>query len=213
MHRVLRTLNALFISTSLSLATAGCAPEPAGTATPNATPGADSNRNEYQAVDLKIGIGEYMPPLENGNLEIASPEGWDWARPGGDYLVGFVPRGSDMNSLPRILVSADDPPYPDFQRVTKDNMGEFAKAVSDSLADQKLAEPAQALLLGENPFCRTVTFAKRKNAVVSRQILETVVAGRRYTVTLEVYERQFDKYRDAAYAVAMSMRFESPGES
>jgi hypothetical protein len=211
MHRLLWTFSVLFISTSLSLATAGCAPEPAGTATPNATPSADSNRNEYQAGDLKIGIGEYMPPLENGNLVIASPEDWVWRRPGGDYLVGFVPRDSDMNSLPRILVSADDSPYPDFQRVTKDNMGEFAEVVSNSLADQKL--DVQALLLGENPFCRTVTFAKRKNAVVSRQILETVVAGRRYAVTLEVYQHQFDKYRDAAYAVAMSMRFESPGES
>jgi hypothetical protein len=162
---------------------------------------------------LKVKIGDYMPPLEGGSLEIASPNGWDWARPGGDYVVGFVPRGSDVNSLPRILVSAEDSPYPDVRRVSKDNLQEFVKTVSDSLAGKKIAEPVRPLVLGENAFACSVTYAKRKNAVVSQQVLETVVAGRQYAVRLEVYERQFDKYRDAAYAVAMSMKFAAGGES
>jgi hypothetical protein len=214
MHGSLRASSVLAILAALSLSIAGCGPpqtqEKAQTEKPQ---GAASEDSSYQAGDLSVKIGDYMPPLEGGKLEIASPEGWDWARPGGDYLVGFVPHGSELNSLPRILVSGEDSPYPSVSQVTADNLKEFAQTVSDSIAGEEIAESVRPLILGENAFACHVTYAKRKNAVVSRQILETVVAGRRYAVRLEVYERQFDKHRDAAYAVAMSMKFSASGDS
>ena len=193
---------------------AGCGPPASeGTAKPRKTDNSTSNDGQYAASDLKVKIGDYMPPLEGGRLEIAPPEDWDWDRPGGDYIVGFVPRGSELNSLPRILVSAEDSPYPEVRRVSRDNLQEFVTTVSDSIADKKFAKPVRPLILGENAFACYGTFVRKNNAVVSQQVLETVVAGRRYAVRLEVYERQFDKYRDAAYAVAMSMKFETGGDS
>ena len=214
MHWSHRASPALLVLLILSMSVGGCGPPSSETAPKRDEADGSGARDErYQASDLSIGIGEYMPPLEGGNLEIASPQDWDWARPGGDYLVGFVPHGSELNSLPRILVSSEECPYPGIRQVSEDNVQEFAQSVSDSVADQELAEPVRPLILGENAFVCQVTFAKRKNAVVSRQILETVAAGRRYIVRLEVYERQFDKYRDAAYAVAMSMKFGAGGGS
>ncbi len=209
-----RASPALLILAVLSACTVGCGPPvPQGASKPSDRQAGATRDDQYQASDLSVNIGEYMPPLEGGKLEIASPENWDWARPGRDYVVGFVPHGSKLNSLPRILVSAEECPYPDIRRVSKDNVQEFAQAVSASIAGQEVAKPVRPLILGDNVFACYVTFAKSKNAVVSRQILETVVEGRRYIVRLEVYERQFDKYRDAAYAVAMSMKYQAGGDS
>jgi hypothetical protein len=186
----------------------GCGP-----ATPESAPdsvqpaGTASSDSAYQAGDLKIAIGQYMPPLEGGALQIAAPENWDWARPGGDYLVGFVPRGSELNNLPRILVSSDPNPYAGVSQVGQDTLPQFIQLVSAAVADQKLADPVRPLILGDRAWAYYRTFAKRKNAVVSRLVLETVVDDRCHTVALEVYELQFDKYRDAALAVAISMKF------
>jgi hypothetical protein len=148
-----------------------------------------------------------MPTLKGFSLEIAAPQGWDWKRPGGQYIVGFIPKGSDLDNLPRILVSAEGNPFPGLSRVTEDNVQEFADLVSQRHAGEKLSESVQPIILGSNILVRHTSLAKRKNAVVTRQVLETVAGGRLYTISMEVYERKFDKYRDAAYAVAMSMKF------
>ena len=159
--------------------------------------------------DLRCPVGEYMPALMGDRLEIAAPKKWDWERPGEKYLVGFIPKGSKLNSLPRILVSAEENSFPEFDSVTESNVREFAKRVAEQHAGEKLAEPVEPVILGENAFVCYATLGKRKNAVVTKFFLETIAEGQHYTIRLEVYEQQFAKFRDAAYAVACSMKFGS----
>jgi hypothetical protein len=162
--------------------------------------------------DLQVKIGEYMPPLAGGKLEIAAPQGWDWARPGSDHLVGFVPSGAQLSNLPRILVSMEDAALIGmFEDAAESNQREFVQLVSDSMAGEKLSEPVRAVTIGEHVFAQFTTFARRQNAVVAQQHLKTVVGGQSYTIRLDVYERQLLKYRDAAYAVAGSMKFSGAG--
>ena len=152
-------------------------------------------------------IGEYMPPLDGGKLEVAAPKGWDWANPGGDVLVAFKPKDAELNSLPRVLLSVAESDSVGIDDVTPDNVEAFARQLSDSLPEPKPKEPVRAVNLGEHHFARYVTFGKRRNQVVAQQTLMTVVGGRVYTLRLEVYQHQFDKYQAALSTVAASMKF------
>ncbi|HPM81308.1 MAG TPA: hypothetical protein PLF81_11445 [Candidatus Anammoximicrobium sp.] len=157
--------------------------------------------------DLASKIGDYMPPLDGGRLEIAPPKGWEWANPGGGVLVAFKPKGAELNSLPRILVSVADSDSVGIDNVAADNVEAFARQVADSLPEPKPKEPVRAVSLGKHQFARYITFGKRRNQVVAQQTVTTAVGGRVYTLRLEVYQHQFDKYQAALSAVAMSMKF------
>lgn len=165
----------------------------------------------YSVEDLKRNIGEYMPPLERRTLEIAAPRGWDWAPAGAEYLVGFHKKDSSLNNLPRILVTAEDSPFPGISDVNKENVDQLVKLVSESVDATKLKGTVQPIILGNAACARYVDMAKRRNALVARQTLKTVARGRLYTIRLEAYDREFTKYRDMAYAVAASMKFAASG--
>lgn len=151
-----------------------------------------------------------MPSLEGGALEIAPPQGWDFKRAGNESLVAFVPAGSTVNNLPRILVSVEDCPFPDFADVNAGNVEQFTAKLAGTLADKALAGEAQPLLLGDNAFARYVAFARQGNATVANQHLVTSQNGHMYTVRLESYQAQFQAHRDAGYAVGASMKFSTP---
>jgi hypothetical protein len=157
--------------------------------------------------DLTSKIGEYMPPLDGGKLEVAAPKGWDWANPGGEVLVAFKPKDAELNSLPRVLLSVAESDSVGIDDVTPDNVEAFVRQVSDSLPEPKPKEPVRAVNLGKRHFARYITFGKRRNQVVAQQTLMTVVGGRVYTLRLEVYQHQFDKYQAAQSTVAASMKF------
>lgn len=162
------------------------------------------------AEDLRHCIGHYMPPLEGGALKIAAPSGWVWSRAGSDYLVGFHKEGSSLNNLPRILVTAEDSPSPGLSDVDEENVGQLVTLVLQSVDASKLKGTVEPIILGNTACARYVDLAKRKNALVARQTLETIARGRLYTIRLEAYDREFTKYRDMGYAVAASMEFGSP---
>ena len=152
-------------------------------------------------------IGEYMPPLDGGKLEIAAPKGWDWANPGGDVLVAFKPKDAELNALPRVLLSVADSEFPGIDDVTPDNVDTFVRLVADSLADQKPKESARSLAVGKHHFARYMLLGKRRNQVVVQQFLTTVAGGRVYTLRLEVNQPQYDKYKTFLSVIAASMKF------
>ena len=193
------------------VATAGCSP----TATDQSTkaPQAVSKAKPAASVEtltvdaLRIKIGDYMPPLEEGQLKIAAPVGWDWERPGKGFLVGFCQENSSLNNLPRILVSVEDSPLPGIEKLDEENVGELVDHVAGSLAGKEPAEPVKPIILSGAAWVRYVDYAKKGNALVARQTLKTIASGRLYTVRLDVYAAQLEKFRHAAFAVAASMKF------
>ena len=152
-------------------------------------------------------IGDYMPPLDGGKLEIAAPKGWDWANPGGDVLVAFKPKDAEINALPRVLLSVTDSEFPGIDDVTAGNVADFVRLVASSVADQKPKEAPRAVTLGGRPFARYLVLGKRRNQVVAQVFLTTVAGGRAYTLRLEVYQAQFDKYKSMPNVIAGSMKF------
>jgi hypothetical protein len=112
------------------------------------------------------------------------------------------------NALPRILVKAEDNPFPDLTRVTKDNVGEFAERVTKRIADNSPTETVRPVILGDNVFVRYDRRVRKDNAAATRQTLETVAGGHHFAIHVDDYEAKFDDTdRHAAYAVGLSMIF------
>lgn len=184
---------------------AGCGPSGSTPANRPAATGGGSSSSPEGGVDQLI--GEYMPPLEGGKLEVAPPKGWSFGRAGNDYLVGFHPSSSSLNDLPRILISVEASPFSGVDELQAANAKQVVQAVQATLAGDQLKSPAAAVTLGGRTWIEHVGLGKSRNALVARQVLQTVVGGRLYKIRLEVFDRHFDNQRKNGYAVAASAKF------
>ncbi len=163
-------------------------------------------------------IGDYLPPLDGGKVEVAKPK--DWTVPSRDkkYVVRF--RRSSTSNFPRIHVTTEDDDWSGITDLTADNVAQFAKALQDKLdADESvtLIEPVIPMILGNQPVARYVRRTRFKTAeksvTVERQILFTRGAGKIYIVDLQTPSGRIPAYRDAGYAVAASLKFQAGSES
>lgn len=162
-------------------------------------------------------IGEYLPPLDDGRIEIAPPAEWKPMPRDARYLARFV-RGK-VSELPRITVTVWDTPLPEITELTEANAGQLAaELIAQAKKEKKtVPEPHKPIYLGDTLFLRHVRRAKLAsggNVVV--QALDTVRGGRIYTVELiadidapraEDYEASLTKVRDSGYAVAANLKF------
>ena len=158
-------------------------------------------------------IGEYLPPLDAGKVEIAPPANWNRIPRGSKWLAAFC-KGK-VSDLPRITVDADFPPPSFGDDVTEDNVDALADALNKQLATErrKVEEPCRPIILGDTLFLRHVRLAQGPAVI---QSLQTVRNGRLYTVELiadvnaprhEEYDASLTQYRDFGYAVAANMKF------
>jgi hypothetical protein len=183
----------------------GCGPSGSTPARPVAT--GDEERHVAESADLDQWIGDYMPPLEGGRLEIAPPKNWSFSRAGSDYLVGFHPAGSTLNDLPRILISVESSPYDGVEELQATNAEHLVQSIQETLASDRLKSPAAIVTLGGRTWIEYVGLAKNRGTLVARQILQTVFDGRLYQVQLEAPDQYFDSQRTAGSAVAASAKF------
>jgi hypothetical protein len=163
--------------------------------------------NVVQPADLELFIGDYMPPLQGGAIELAPPKNWSFSRAGSDYLVGFHPADSTLNDLPRILISVQPSPYDGLEELQATNAQQLVQSIQETLAGDQLKSPAAIVTLGGRTWIEYVGLAKNRGTLVARQFLQTVFEGRLYQVRLEVPDRDFDTQRAAGLAVAASARF------
>ncbi len=161
-----------------------------------------------------IEIGELpelgMPrgPLDDDRIEMAPPENWIVPSRKTGWVIRF--KESDTHSYPRIYVTAES--YEDLIDVSASNVDEFARQISVALAEDprvsKLTEPVTPVEIGE---LAGVTHGRRakdpkKNVVVERVFIETVLAGRKYTLELQALRGTLRKYRAYLHAVAAGIR-------
>jgi hypothetical protein len=160
-------------------------------------------------------VGDHLPPLDEGRIEVAPPAEWNVIR-SPKTLVVFA-KGK-ANELPRIVVTADAAPADSPPEVTEANAWSIAAERDKRLRGAKklVEEPGLPIVLGETVFIRHVRRAEMAHSPVAVQSLETLRAGRRYTVELiaEIdapraadYHESLTKWRDFAYAVAANIKF------
>lgn len=128
-------------------------------------------------------LGDYLPPQDQGRLEIAPPKDWDISPRSPRYLVRF--QSDPNNSYPTILVTASD--CDRFKNVTPENIEDFAKFVA---AELEAAGAKTAVKMGKIGDLIGVSYTKRAKIkgsfgnIVEQRFFDTVVNGRRYRFEL-----------------------------
>ncbi len=209
-----------FTAASLLLGVAGCtSSSPPATdegGQPTSSPAAQSGGpTAYALGDLKVGLADYLPPLDDGRIEIAGPKDWQVGARQTGYVVWFH-RYKDAQTLPQIRVKVEDAPAEAPQDVTKENVEAFAKWLSghvqkDLKTPDELIEQVRPLILGDNAFGRYVRLGRYRGAGAEQHMLVTIRGGRMYTLQELVIAGDLGKpdIRDAAYVVGASMKFTS----
>ena len=170
-----------------------------------------------RTVDSLPAIGEYLPPLDDGKVEIAPPADWKPLPRDARYLARFV-KGK-ASELPRITVTAWDSPLVEVADLNESNAGLLeAQLIKEMKRDKKtVTELPKPIILGSTLFLRHVRRARLPSGDhVVVQALDTVRGGRIYTIELianidaprpEEYEASLTHWRDQGYAVAANLKF------
>jgi hypothetical protein len=155
-------------------------------------------------------LGDYMPPLDDERIEVAPPEGWYIPSASLKYIVRF--QLDTQTKYPSIIVTGED--YEPIFNVSEDNVKAFAAQVK---RDQEV--PAvKPIEVGQFIGVTYRKQAKEKqsiNKILERLFLDTVVAGRKYTIELRTREGSLAEAQPHLFAVAHGIKFlkaEPPGE-
>jgi hypothetical protein len=192
----------------IALAAFGCNGAPA---TPEAaTPVEEEAGIKRRAAEDLPAVGEYLPALDDGRVEIAPPERWTDRPRTSKFLAAFTP--DKASEYPLIRVTADSSPLPVLGDLSEENADEYATVFDDELKNKAaLPEPARPIYLGDTLYLRQVRLVQLNKKRLVLQLLATVQKGRMYKVELfcEVnpadpadYATPLTKARDYAYAVA-----------
>jgi len=179
--------------------------------------GGDYVIKTYGVADLPE-VEKPVAPQDQGRLVFSVPVGWRTLPKGSKALAAMIPEDGSASKLPRITITASDPPTDDKSSTTPDNAAEFAKVMqSIALKEGKKIQKVDAttpLILGDNTWVRHVRIASFSDAPCAIQSLQTIRSGRLYTVELTVtansdnlYKNSLTKQRDFAYAVGAHMKF------
>ena len=197
---------------------AGCSSSSPGPATPTPAANTPPGIKRVDASQLPS-LGDYFPPLDEGRLKLASPAGWSWASRREGYLARIFLEKPRRVRLPRIWVTVEDPANGATDQLTEQNLVAHARFVQSRLKGDgiKLVEQVQPLVIGTTPCVRYVRATrfrvreeKSQSLTAERQILETIQAGRRYTIDLQVHPGTVLRHRNEAYSMLAGMEFIAP---
>lgn len=168
----------------------------------------------YKLADLSVGLGDYLPPLDGGRVEMAPPGEWKVGSRQKDYVVWFH-QFKDPRLLPQIRVTVEEAPDDAPKSATIADIDAYAQWVAGTVEKdlgekESLIENVVPLVLGENAFGRYVRAGSKGGGLIERQILTTTQDGRVYTIDLMVLPEELKKreVRDAGYAVGAGIKFQ-----
>ncbi len=197
-------------------APSGAAPvsnEPAASEPAQATPAIAPTTSEIKKVDASgFTLGDYLPPLDGGRIEIATPDGWKPLPRDSKFVVRFSKLESG-GGLPRMEIIVEENNLGGLSDVTEANVADFTAVVAKDLAANGTAviEPPRPMLIGSVPCARYVSHLKLKigegTLLVERQTLALLRSGRLYKINLLVELNEVTASRDSAYAVCAGVRF------
>lgn len=213
----MRTRFSVMFAPLAALALNGCGPTAPPVSDTGRSPDKTAVEPEKPATQVvkvvsadSLPIGDPMPVLDSGRIEVSRPKEWTAPSRDSKYVVQFV-KGAER--FPRIVVTADDD-WSGMGDVTADNVKEFATTLGDRLTTPEhkvqLIEPVIPMMLGDRAAARYVRRTRFKATVksvtVERQVVVTVIGGRVYDVDLQTPPGTLIDNRDAGYAVAASLQ-------
>ncbi|MBC7351089.1 MAG: hypothetical protein H5U08_01915 [Thermogutta sp.] len=129
------------------------------------------------------GLGDPLPPLDEGRLEISPPRDWVVSPRSSRYIVRF--QAAEGSPYPTVIVTAQD--CQQFKNIDAGNVGAFAKFVASELASAGVKTTVKTGQIGQLVGVMYTRRARVKDAlggIVDRVFFDTVVAGRRYQFEL-----------------------------
>ncbi len=161
---------------------AASSPAPAAAA-PEETPASTPVVTEVKKVDAAgFTLGAYLPPLDDGRIEIAPPADWSLLLRDSKYVVRYYEES--RNGLPRIDVVVEENGDLGMTDATETNVAEFTAAVAKEMeaGGTTLIESPVPMVIGSVPCARIVSKLKLKigagTILVERQTLALLHAGR-----------------------------------
>lgn len=128
-------------------------------------------------------LGDALPPLDGGRLEISPPAEWTVSPRSNQYIVRF--QADQGNPYPTVLVTARD--CPQVKILTAESLPVFAKLVASELESAGVKTTVKPGRIGEHLGVMYTRRARVKDAlggIVERVFFDTVVDGRRYQFEL-----------------------------
>lgn len=145
------------------------------------------SRSEESVARFDVGplpeLGDSLPLLDGGRLEISPPKAWVVSPRSTQYLVRF--QSESGNPYPSVLVTAQDSPK--FKQLTVDNLETFARSVAAELEAAGVKTTVKVGRIGSHLGVMYTRRARVKDAlggIVERLFFETVAGGRRYQFEL-----------------------------
>ncbi len=149
-------------------------------------------------------LDEYLPPLDDGRIEVAPPKGWYVPPRNPKYL--FRVQRTIKEALPVIALTGQD--WPELSALGSKNTGQFIKALAtEHQKDPKTYRPIQIGNRTWVAYRRRAREPGRVARVLDVLALETVVDGRRYTLRLVCEANELDQWEPYLQAVARGIRF------
>lgn len=128
-------------------------------------------------------LGDVLPPLDGGRLELSPPQEWVVSPRSTQYIVRF--QADQGNPYPSVLVTAKD--CPQVKSLTSDSLPLFARLVASELESAGVKTTVKPGRIGDHLGVMYTRRARVKDAlggIVERVFFDTVVNGRRYQFEL-----------------------------
>lgn len=155
-------------------------------------------------------LGDYLPPLDKGRIELAPPEGWYVPPASSKYVVRVQKSRAAM--YPSVIVTAEDYQGEGIFNVSSENVSKFAEQMAAALKKNK-----SAVKRFERGKFVGAAHAKRGKVrtpvtkIIEILCLETVVAGRKYRIELRSEDGSLQRDQPYLFAVVDGIRFRAAG--
>jgi len=151
-------------------------------------------------------LGDYLPPLDKGRIEIAVPEGWYVPPASSKYVVRFQP--TETIKYPCVVVTAEDYQEGGISTVTRKNAREFADQVASSLKKERSAvQPFEVGGFIGVAYRKRGKEPQSVSKILELFYLDTVVAGRKYSIHLRSREGSLEMDQPFLYTVVGGIKF------
>lgn len=147
-------------------------------------------------------LGDYLAPVDDGRIQVAPPAGWAIPPRSNRFVARFQPNLDA--EYPIVLITAKD--CEEIFNVSSENLGKLASLVRR----EESVQQTRPIRIGK---FQGVTYRKRGrekesiNRIVERLIIDTVVAGRRYSVELRSRPESLRDNQPYLFAVANGIKF------
>ncbi len=181
--------------------------------------GSDPTIFRYSIAELNMKLGSYLPPLDEGRVEVAPPDKWYLEPRSKNYLTRFVRDRTHQSPLPRITVQVRPADFDDPADTTEEDLLELLDLLQNQLDSESakgLIEQPAPMVIGTIGCIRHVVrkrFQIGKRVITAdREVLQTLTQGRIYQLSLDAYRGRLADDRARLYAVLAGLNFSTPGE-